>query len=191
SQGKLNEAEELAKLSFSGIPKTQRHYEPLGDINIHFSNIEEYTNYYRELDLKNASAKSTFTSNNIEYHREVFTSYPNQALVMRLTASKEKSISFKASLDRGNTRNFDTTVPYLNNSIIMEGETGGKNGIAFTAVLRVKADDGSLQTLGNHICVKDATKVTIFLTAATTYRFENPERQCLETMKKVEEKSYE
>src|SRR5699024_4547091 len=66
SQGKLNEAEELAKLSFSGIPKTQRHYEPLGDINIHFSNIEEYTNYYRELDLKNASAKSTFTSNNIE-----------------------------------------------------------------------------------------------------------------------------
>ncbi len=191
SEGKLKESEELAKLCFSGIPKSQRHYEPLGEISMDFNDVNDYTDYFRELNLQTAVVKSTFLSNNIKYQREVFTSYPDQVMVMRLSASDENSITFKASLDRGNCRNLDTTEQISNDSVIMRGETGGKDGIAFSCALKAVAENGEVKTLGNRICVTNASAVTIFLTAATTYRFQEPGKQCLKSLADAEEKGYE
>ncbi len=190
SQGKLNQAEELAKLCFSGIPNSQRHYEPLGELLIDF-NEEDYTHYYRELDLNNGIVKTKYRSDGIDFQREVFTSYPDQVMVMRFTASDGNAISFQANLDRGNTRNLDTTQPLSSNSLVMKGETGGSDGIAFSTVMRVIVDDGTVQTLGNRICVEDASTVTILLSAATTYRFQDPEKQCLEVIASAEKKLYQ
>ncbi|WP_208588669.1 glycoside hydrolase family 95 protein [Gracilibacillus suaedae] len=190
SQGKLTEAEELAKLCFSGIPKSQRHYEPLGELIIQFNNADT-TDYYRELDLNNGIVKTKYRSEGIEFQREVFTSYPDQVMIMRITASEENAISLQANIDRGNTRNLDSTKPLFSNSIVMNGETGGRDGIAFSAAMRVSADDGIVQTLGNRICVNNASAVTILLSAATTYRFPDPEKRCLNIIASAENKSYQ
>src|SRR5690625_2519182 len=40
SAGRLNEAEELAALTLTGTPETQRHYEPLGDLFINMEHKE-------------------------------------------------------------------------------------------------------------------------------------------------------
>ncbi|UOQ46975.1 glycoside hydrolase family 95 protein [Gracilibacillus caseinilyticus] len=190
ANGNLYEAEELAKLSMSGIPKSQRHYEPLGEINIDFDEINRYKNYYRALDLNTAIVNTEFVTNNITYQREVFTSYPDQVMVIRLSATEQNSISFQASLDRGNTRNLDTTEQLSSSSIVMGGETGGRDGIAFAAVLKVIAEDGDVRALGNRICVNQASEVTILLTAATTYRFEDPKEQCVHTISCAARKGY-
>ncbi|UOQ86467.1 glycoside hydrolase family 95 protein [Gracilibacillus salinarum] len=182
ADGNLKEAEELAKWSMSGVPKSQRHYEPLGEIKMDFNELNEYKHYSRVLDLDTAIVNTSFVTDNISHQREVFTSYPDQVMVMRLTAAEQQPISFQASLDRGNTRNLDTTEQLSSSSILMSGETGGKDGIAFTAVLKVIAEEGDVNTLGNQICVNQASAVTILLTAATSYRFEKPKEQCLHTI---------
>ncbi|SER45500.1 alpha-L-fucosidase 2 [Gracilibacillus ureilyticus] len=190
ADGKLREAEDLAKLSFSGIPKSQRHYEPLGELNIHFKGLDDYHEFYRELNLKTAIASTTFKTNNCQHHREVFTSYPDQILVMRITSSKPNDLSFQLHLDRGNTRNFDTTKQVSECSIIMSGETGGKDGIAFSALVKVIAEGGEVKTIGNRICVNETDSVTILLSAATSFRYSDPENQCVKVIENLKSADY-
>ncbi|MCD8509780.1 MAG: glycoside hydrolase family 95 protein [Bacillus sp. (in: Bacteria)] len=191
SEGRLKKAEEMAALAFTGIPESQRHYEPLGDLLLNMNHGEkEVTHYHRELNLKTAIAKVNYTLEGITFNREIFTSYPDQVMIIRLSASENRSISFQAFLDRGNARNYDELVALSRDSIMMRGETGGKDGIAFRCGLKAIAENGSVKTIGNRLIVEEADAVTLILTAATTYRFENPEKQCLDTMEQAAKKSY-
>ena len=58
--------------------------------------MDNYTNYYRELDIEKAVAKTTYTVGDVTYTREVLASFPDRVIVMHLTASKPGSISFTA-----------------------------------------------------------------------------------------------
>ncbi len=191
ADGRLKEAEDLAALAFTGIPETQRHYEPLGDVIINFNQEEkDVINYRRELDLETAIAKVQYTMDDVTYNRDIFTSYPDQVMVIRLTASKEGSISFQTILDRGNARNFDELEAVSNDCVMMRGETGGKDGIAFRCGIKAIPESGSVYTIGNRLIVENADAVTLILAAATSYRFENPEKQCLATIEQAAVKPY-
>ena len=73
-------------------------YAPLGDLNLRFNHIEKYEEYKRELDIENAKVTITYNINKINYKREVFISAPDNAIIIKLTSDKEKSISFSATL---------------------------------------------------------------------------------------------
>ena len=57
-EGKQKEAEELAMEQFMGVPLRQKAYQPFGDVYVRFEGHGEYTDYHRELDIKNAVAGS-------------------------------------------------------------------------------------------------------------------------------------
>ena len=71
-------------------------YQTVGSLHLDFDGINEYNDYYRDLDLEKAIATTRFTANGVTYTREAYTSFPDQVLVIRLTASQKKSISFTA-----------------------------------------------------------------------------------------------
>ncbi len=54
------------------------------------------TQYYRELDIEKAVAKTVYTVDDVTYTREVLASFPDQVIAMRLTANKPGRISFAA-----------------------------------------------------------------------------------------------
>ena len=54
--------------------------------------------YRRELDMDSAIARVTYESGGIHYTREVFASYPDQVLLMRITADRLGSVSLAARL---------------------------------------------------------------------------------------------
>jgi len=76
----------------------QASYQPFGDLNLKFSNTSAATNYRRELDIANALAATSYTLNGVNYRREYFVSQPNQAIVIHLSASQKKKISFITEL---------------------------------------------------------------------------------------------
>lgn len=192
ADGRLKEAEDLAALAFTGTPETQRHYEPLGDLLINMEHHEtETSNYSRELDLDNAITKVQYSIGNVTFNRETFSSYPDQVMVSRLTASEANSISFRALLDRGNARNYDELESISNNAIVMRGETGGKDGIVFRCAIKAIPENGSVKTLGNHLIVEKADAVTLIVAAATSYRYDEPEQHCLKTIERVAGKAYQ
>ena len=94
--GKNLEAQDLVERDLNG--RYNQSYQPLGDLQIDFPVTGEVSGYRRELDLQTAVTRTTFLHHGVRYAREVFASFPAQAIVVRLSADKPGSISFKASL---------------------------------------------------------------------------------------------
>ena len=60
--GRLNEAHRLAAMALSGVPESQRHYMPLGDLQLTLHEvIGEIAEYERELDLKRGVVKVSYS----------------------------------------------------------------------------------------------------------------------------------
>ena len=169
AEGKLKEAEKLGKLAFPGIPAVQRHYEPLGDLFLEFNHVKgEVTNYHRELNLTDSVVGLNYTIDGTQFKRDVFSSYPDQVMVIRLEASDKKSISFQAFFDRAKARNYDELKVFSGDSMMMVGKTGGGGGITFCSAIKAIADGGIVQAIGNRLIVEEADAVTLVLSAATS-----------------------
>jgi hypothetical protein len=67
-------------------------YQPFGDIHISLPHAE-FTDYRRDLDLGRAVGTVTYKSGGVTYRREYFASYPDQVIVIRLSADKPGSIT--------------------------------------------------------------------------------------------------
>ncbi len=189
-EGRLSEAEKLAKYALSGTPETQRHYMTLGDLFLHFGHegIEEYT---RKLDLEKAMVSVDYSLNQTSYNREIFSSYPDQITVIRVTSSEKGSISFTARLSREQNRYVESLSSKRNNSIVMKGNCGGNGGSDYSVVLSAFPEGGTVETIGEHLIVSEADTVLLFLAAASTFRHANPEEECFKKIDQAAMKSYE
>lgn len=186
-EGQLNEAHRLSAMALSGVPETQRHYMPLGDLQLSFSYGDEGdpSGYVRDLELSCGIASVTYRVGDTNFRREHFASFPDEALVTRLTADKPGGISFTARLLRGRNRYYDELVKADESTIVMRGVGGGSGGIDFRMALRAAAEGGTLSIIGEHLVVKGADSVTLILTAATSFRHADPEAYVIQTGKKA------
>jgi len=92
--------DKAAKLWVKGLqgPYTAR-YLPLADLLLDLAAQDTVvTHYRRDLDISKAVATVEYESAGAHYKRETFISYPDEAMVVRITADKPGSINFTASL---------------------------------------------------------------------------------------------
>ncbi|MBE5318763.1 glycoside hydrolase N-terminal domain-containing protein [Pedobacter sp. MR2016-19] len=149
------------------VPQYQESYQPFGDLNLYFKlNKSLVSNYKRSLDITTAIAKTTFTSNGINYQREYFASQPNQAVIIHLTADKPKAISFDAELSSVHRK---SAVKKLDNQTLAL-TVAVKNGLLkgesrLTAIIK----KGNLKIANGKISINQADEVTLYLTAGTNF----------------------
>jgi alpha-L-fucosidase 2 len=74
--------------------KFSQSFLPLGDLYLDFQHGQKIEEYYRELNLRDAIVKTRYQIDSITYEREVFISFPDQLLVIRLQASKPDALNF-------------------------------------------------------------------------------------------------
>lgn len=179
--GKPREAERLAVMGLSGIPETQRHYEPLGQLLLSFAGIDPdaVEAYRRSLDLERAVASVEFRHRGVRHLRECYASYPDQAIIIRITADQPGQVSLTARLERARWRYVDAAGRDGADTIYMEGASGGADGVSFAAAVTGKAEGGRLYALGEHLVVENADSVTLVIAAATRFREQNPLARCL------------
>ena len=96
--GKVDEAEKLSE-GMMGNPKLLMPYQPFCDVRLHFPGHERAADYHRELLLDDAIAETTYKVGSANFHREVFVSYPDQVLVMRITSSEPGQLTFSIGMD--------------------------------------------------------------------------------------------
>ena len=126
-EGQYREAERLIDQRMMANPRAQLPYQPIGDILLTFPKVDTAENYRRELNLRTATASMQFTSEGVTYKRELFASYPDNVIVMRLTASKPGQINFKLSMQTGeNIVNSDGT----DDTFILNGTNISSQNIA-------------------------------------------------------------
>ena len=173
------EAQELIDKHMLG-PWNQ-NYMPLADILLEWPGDGNLSGYRRELDLNRGVVTITYTQNGVNYKRELFASYPDQALVMNISADKENAVEFIAGL--GSQINNQTKVE--GDQIVINGQapwhtdpnyTGvhppvykeGK-GMRFECRLLVKQEGGTISAQDDKLHVKDAASATITFVAATSF----------------------
>lgn len=148
-------------------------FQTLGDLWLDFGNLEEYQDYKRELDLTTGVVKVQYIQSGVKYTREVFASFPDQVLVIRLTADRGKSICFTAKMNR--PERFTTRAE--GGQLLMAGTMdNGQGGYGMHYLARLKAlnDGGSVEVTDEGITVRDANAVTLLLSAGTDYRLKPP-----------------
>ncbi len=162
-------------------------YEPLGNlmINQDFAGAKP-TRYYRDLNIADAVATTTFTVNGTVFTRQIFISAPDQIIVVHLTANKSGALNFKAGTS--NVLRFQnyrvgsneiamkgrapahTDPNYIdyNKEPVVYADSAGCRGMRY--ILLVKAvGNGVISSDTSGISVKNASDVTLYLSAATSF----------------------
>jgi alpha-L-fucosidase 2 len=183
--GKIAEAEALATTDMLSIPRRMPCYQTLGDLHLDFSAggltpDAKVENYRLELNLDTAIAKTSFTHAGTTYVREVFSSAPDQVIVVRMTAIGPGRISFAARMDRpahfstgssGQDRLVLTgeAIPVNDNPGLLVKEN--PVGIRFHSELLALADGGTVMSNAGVLTVENANAVTLLIDCATSYRY--------------------
>ncbi|MGD1104482.1 MAG: glycoside hydrolase family 95 protein [Terriglobia bacterium] len=168
-EGKQAEAEALAMREFMSVPLTQSEYQALGDLLLEFPDVPEQgvSGYRRELNLESAVATTRFTVDGVEYRREALASWPAQAIVIRLSASRPGKLTFSATLQSAHAGASITGLP--------GGELSMAGGVAESAIrfgvrLRVLAQRGERKLERDRIVVSGADSAVLILMAATNFQ---------------------
>ena len=161
------EAEKLAMAEFMSEPIRQKSYQAFGNLNLEFPGLSSSTNYHRELNLENAIASTTFEAGRVTYRREVFASWPAQAIVIRLISSKPGSITLNASLASAHT---DARITAISDRELAMSGAVEDSAIRYQARLLVQPEGGSVSAKDGAIAIASASAVTLILTGATDFK---------------------
>jgi alpha-L-fucosidase 2 len=177
---KYLEAHNLFGRRLMGYPVEQQKYQSLANLHLFFPHGKNVGDYQRSLNLEDGVATTTFTVNGINYKREVFSSAPDQVIVIRLTASQPRSISFTATLRGVRNQahsNYGTDYfrmdPVGHDGLAVTGKSADYLGISgkikYEARLKVAPEGGSIKTNGVDLSVEKADAVTLYVVAATNF----------------------
>ena len=181
--GEQKAAEEVIEGSAMGLPATMAVFQTLGSLMLDFpESSSPVEGYCRSLDLDTAIATTTFTLDGVTYTREVFSSAPDQVVVVRLTADKPKSISFAARMI---TPMSSTEAAVEDGMLTLTGKGGNfkhiDGQVHFKSFVKVLCDAGTTHLGQKTIQVENADSVTMLISCRTNFKnyqdlTEDPER---------------
>lgn len=172
-EGKNSEAQALCGEAISSPAANGMPYQTIGSLHLDFKGVDNYTDYYRELDIEKAIATTRFSAAGVTYTRESFTSFTDDLMVIRLTATEKGKISFNARY----------TTPYQSgitqqvnaqNELLLHGKTDDhetiEGKIRFCTVTRIEHQGGTLTAIGDSIVqLNGATSATLYVSAGTNF----------------------
>jgi alpha-L-fucosidase 2 len=204
---KFFEAHKLFGRSLMGYPVEQQKYQSLANLHLFFDHNALATHYQRWLDLETSITSVSYTVGGVRYLREVFSSAPDQAIVVRLSADQPAAVSFTANLRGCRCQahsNYATDYfrmdPVGSDGLLVTCKSADYLGIAgklkAEGRLRASVEGGSVRTSGIDLIVEGADAVTLVFVAATN--FVNYKDVCADQHQRVEDyltrlkgKSYE
>lgn len=198
--GKQTDAHALGKKEFMSQPIGQQCYQPFGNVVLNFPGHAAATNFYRDLALDNAVSSVSYQLAGVKYKREVFASFPDQAIFIKITSSKPKSLNFSISMTCLHDENM---ISASTNQLILKGNSNNyhnatypESKISFESRLLVQNEGGKLTANNKTITVEHATSVVLKLVAATNFLnyndiSANPTARCEAYQQKIYSEKYE
>jgi alpha-L-fucosidase 2 len=175
--GKFQEAEKMADEHFYGIPAAQQAYQPLGNLLLSFDGVGTVEDYRRELDMESGVVKVTYRTGDVVLTREVFISYPDRVMVVRITADKPGRVCVDARFNSP----YQDRVTAFSDMLIMDGQWKGPmgqnwliatvegKGIRFQTMLKAIREGGRSEADGDRLRINDADSVMFIVTAGTSH----------------------
>lgn len=170
-EGKYKEAHDIVNQKFISKISNGMPYQAMGNLRLLFAGHENYSDYYRELDIEKAVVSSSYILNGVKYETRVFSSFPDQILIVRISADKPESVSFFATLDRPSKVDINTKG---NDEMIMSGKTNDfekvkGNLLQFETKVKILTNGGNVSAADTALIVTKADVATIYISMATNF----------------------
>ena len=168
--GEYLAAEALAAKKITSQGSNGMPYQTAGNLQLEFPTHKNYRGYYRELDIAKAIATTRYHVNDVVYTREVFSSFVDQVVVVKLTASKAGQLNFSARLSHPSPVVF---AKEDDSTLSMQGQSkdheGIKGQVKLASLLNVSTSGGKLTQRDNRIVVSNADSALILISMATNF----------------------
>ncbi len=171
-EGKYKAAQDLVNQKFISKISNGMPYQTVGNLNLSFPGHENYSDYYRELDIEKAVVSSRYNLNGVNFKTSVFSTFPDQVIIVRISADKPGSVNFSATMDRPAKVNVSTSG---NNEIILSGKTNNfenvkGNILQFEAKVKILTAGGTVSATDSSLNVSNADIATIYISMASNFK---------------------
>lgn len=168
AEGKHAEAQDLAQKNWLTKANGMK-FQPVGNLCLQFKNHDNPTDYYRELNISNATTTTKYKINGVTFTRTAIASLSDKVIAIHLTADKKGQISFEANFKSPQKSSVSTD----KNSVILRGITSDHEGIEgkvkFTSIARIVPMGGKMTTSETALTVENADEATIYVAIATNF----------------------
>ena len=169
--GEYVAASDLAEKSITSQGAQGMPYQSAGLLQLEFEGHQQFSDYYRELDLQTAVATTRYKVDGVSYSREVFASFVDQVIVVRLMASQAGKLNFTVSLSHPDKMEVKANATQA--SLLMQGQSPDHEGIAgevkLVDLVKVVSNNGQLTQANNKLVVASASEVVLLVSMATTF----------------------
>ncbi len=201
AQGRIQEAERLALRAFAGTGDNERHYEPMADVLLFFSEDDpgfslhairclngkdmgkctpkETEAYVRSLDLDTGLHQVKYHLHGADFFRECFVSAPDQVMCVR-TSGHAFDAFIRRGLQVGKLQAVDSRT-------VMLSGTAANQGVSYACA--VKVIRGEAEMIGATLCCRGDNDLLI--AGATSFRYADPAQAALEMLSAAQERGYD
>ncbi|MFD0692663.1 glycoside hydrolase N-terminal domain-containing protein [Paenibacillus sp. GCM10027628] len=182
AQERYEEADQLCKEMMGPFTQT---YLPFGDLHLVMDHGNVARQYRRKLDLSTGIATVEYSVGGVRYSREIFASYPDQVIVVRLQSSKAGQLSFRAKMDSplryassyesehyiisGIAPDYVSPSYHHIEDPIRYGDPETTQALKFHGRLAVVHEGGTLKVDADGVHVIGATGVILYFHASTSF----------------------
>ena len=163
-------------------------YQAIGRLHVDFAHDGEVKEYRRELNLQTGVAATRYKVGGVEFERAAFASAPDQAIVLRLTASKPGGLNATIWMSGALVKNVEAVGqnrllltgkapkhvagaghPASEKPLVVLSDVPGE-GMYYAAMLDANVEGGKVTAEQDKLILHGVTVCTIVLTAGTGYR---------------------
>ncbi len=170
-EGKYEEAQDIATEKMMSPKNHGMPYQTMGDVFISFPGHNNYTDYYRDLDISNALASVRYKVNETTFNREVFTSFTDQVIIVKLTSDKPGSISCNLLLTSPQEKpEWKSDKQQLVFAAITPAHEKQSGKVRFETRITPKLKGGKFEIKDNLLTIENADEALIYISIATNFK---------------------
>ncbi len=201
NENKFQEAQNVSNRTYPRqAPKDLNYgmpYQTMGDLFLDFKGHENFKNYTRTLDIEKAISTVSYEVNGVTFKREIFSSFADHVIMIKLSSSKKGSLNFSIN---ASTPHLQKSIFTEKNQLVVSGTSGSvdnKTGkINFKTVTIPVLKGGKLISTKDQLDITGADKVVIYVSIATNFKkyndlSANPDARVSEYLKSALTKKYD
>jgi len=201
NEGRFEEAQKLSNTTYPRVaPKDLNYgmpYQTMGDLFLDFKGHEKFQHYNRTLDIEKALSTVSYEVNNVTFKREIFTSFVDNVVVIKLSSNKKGTLNFSIN---ATTPHVKKSIFTEKNQLVITGTSSSADNkigrINFKTIAVPVLKGGKLTSTENQLHISGADEVVIYVSIATNFKkyndiSGNPDQRVSEYLKSALSKKYD
>ncbi|MDQ0595565.1 alpha-L-fucosidase 2 [Chryseobacterium ginsenosidimutans] len=201
NEDQFEKAQDLSNKTYPrAAPKDLNYgmpYQTMGDLFLDFKGHEKFKNYNRTLDIEKAVSTVSYAVNGVTFKREIFASFADNVVVIKLSSNKKGSLNFSVN---ASTPHLKKSIFIEKNQLIIKGTSGSADNkigkINFKTIAIPILKGGKITSTENELTISGADEVVIYVSIATNFKkyndiSGNPDQRVSEYLNKALSKKYD